>query len=124
MRCSFAVYGISALAVIGAIGAWMVTGREGYTRWPDAKLAQADAAPSEIEEDLFADIGFASSEDQDETPDIESRFAFGLAPGGFGPKHLPSIATAVTLAAGLSSVAAVSSLRRKRKLHLETPSQR
>lgn len=121
MNRSCALHGVSALLIIGAFAAWVATGREGYTRWPDAKLSQSDTAPAEIEADLFADIGFETSDDFDTTPNIESRFAFGLAPGGFGPKHLPSIATAVALAAGISSVAAFSSLLRKRKQKSESP---
>lgn len=126
MNRTTTVYGLSAVVVIGAVGAWLTTGREGYTRWPDAKLAQSDAPASEIEEDLFADIGFETDDDidaQGATPDIESRFAFGLAPGGFGPKHLPSIATAVALAVGASSVAASASLRWKRKQQPDSPPQ-
>lgn len=72
---------------------WAITGSEGYTRWPDSKLASAGAPPSTDQLDLLEDIGLTTKEEVREQPSIESRFAFGLLPGGFTPKYLPSVST-------------------------------
>jgi hypothetical protein len=115
MKLAPAAYGLSVLIVLGALGAWAMTGREGYTRWPDVKLEQTDAPMSEGEEDLFADIGFETEDEAEETPDIESRFAFGLVPGGMGPKYMISVASAVALAVGISGVATLITMKKKSK---------
>lgn len=117
------VYWISALIVNGAIVTWMATGSEGYTRWPDAKLAQSDAPPSGEEIDLLADIGFVTNDEVTKQPHIESRFAFGLVPGGLDLKHMPSVATAGVVAIAMSSIATVVHVRRKRSHQHEKPLQ-
>lgn len=90
-----------------AILAWIFTGREGYTRWPNAKLEQADVAATAEESDLLADIGFDDSGEQVPIPELESRFAFGLVPGGSDPQHLLSVASTAAISIGLIAFAAV-----------------
>lgn len=104
---------IKAAAIVGAgllmlaILAWISTGREGYTRWPNAKLEQADVAGTAEESDLLADIGFEDSGEQVPIPEFESRFAFGLLPGGFDPQHLLSVASIAAISMGMIVFAAV-----------------
>lgn len=101
---------VAALLIgLASVGAWIATGREGFTRWPDARLEASDAPVSDAEQDLLDEIG-VGSEPASESDRIESRFAFGLLPGGADPKHLPSVATGLVLATGVS---AVSMLRRR-----------
>ena len=96
---------VAALLIgLASVGAWLATGREGFTRWPDARLEASDAPVSEAEQDLLDEIG-VGSEPAPESARIESRFAFGLLPGGADPKHLPSVATGLLLAAGVSAAA-------------------
>ncbi|MEQ9097089.1 MAG: hypothetical protein RIE32_12585 [Phycisphaerales bacterium] len=90
---------------------WAATGHEGYTRWPDAKLAASDTATSEEDLDLFEDIGLTTEEDAMAQPDIESRFALGLLPGGFTPRYLVSVASVATVGLGLCSVGAIAMRR-------------
>ncbi|MBL9149031.1 MAG: hypothetical protein JNM94_10095 [Phycisphaerae bacterium] len=104
MRATRAIYVVAAVAVAGAVALWLATGREGYTRWPNAKLEQADAAPAAGESDLLGEIGFSDGAAARPSADIQSRFAFGLVPGGFDPKHLLSVAAVAGLA-GAASVA-------------------
>jgi hypothetical protein len=105
MRATGAIYVVAAVSVAGAVALWLATGREGYTRWPNAKLEQADAAPAAGESDLLGEIGFTDGEAAARpSADIQSRFAFGLVPGGFDPKHLLSVAAVAGLA-GAASVA-------------------
>ena len=110
---------VAGIVLTGAaLGAWIATGREGFTRWPDAKLAGADAAPSADENALLAEAGF--NDDSGKTasaPDIQSRFAFGLVPSGGDPKHLVSVATAVALAAAASGATLVLRARRRKHEH-------
>lgn len=102
---------VAALLIgLASVGAWLATGREGFTRWPDARLEASDAPVSEAEQDLLDEIG-VGSEPAPESARIESRFAFGLLPGGADPKHLPSVATGIALATVVSVAAAV--LRRR-----------
>lgn len=91
-RAARAVVGVGLVLIVGSLGAWALTGREGYTRWPDAKLSAADQPAPDATDDLLDDIGLTTSEDP--APSIESRFAFGLAPSGLDPKHLISVAPA------------------------------
>lgn len=107
------IYAISVLSVVLTINTWVATGREGYTRWPNSKLQQADAPSSETEDDLLADIGFETAEEPETLPDIESQFALGLVPGGFDPKHLISVASVTACALGISAIAAVATLKSK-----------
>ena len=84
---------VGFLLIVVPTGLWVATGSEGFTRWPNAKLQAADAEVSQEQIDLLADIGFEDDARQAEPePEIESRFAFGLVPGGFDPKHLLSVA--------------------------------
>jgi len=96
----------SVAIALGSIGAWLATGREGFTRWPDARLEASDAPVSQAEQDLLEEIG-VGSEPAANTEKIESRFAFGLVPGGPDPKHLLSVATGCALACAISGVAIV-----------------
>lgn len=93
----------AAAAAVAAAGlvAWMVTGREAFTRWPNARLEAADAPLSESEQDLLGEIGIDAAPSA-EAAAFESRFAFGLLPSGADPAHLVSVATATALAALLS----------------------
>jgi hypothetical protein len=99
------MHGASAIVLAGALAAWLITGREGYTRWPDEKLARSDAPPSQAEEELLGDVGFETEADRAAQVDVQSRFAFGLVPGGLDLLHLPSIASAGALAVALSASA-------------------
>ncbi|MFM2165178.1 MAG: hypothetical protein RL325_1615 [Planctomycetota bacterium] len=96
----------SAAIVLGSLVAWLATGREGFTRWPDARLEASDAPVSKAEQDLLDEIG-VGSEQPPESEKIESRFAFGLVPGGPDPKHLLSVATGCALACAISGTAIV-----------------
>lgn len=116
MKLAPTAYVISTLIVIIAIGTWASTGREGYTRWPDAKLAQTDAPMNQDEDDLFTDIGFESDDELEITPNIESRFVLGLVPGGISPQHLLSVASAVAFGIGISIAATLISFRNKSKI--------
>jgi hypothetical protein len=97
--------------VFAPVLVWAATGREGYTRWPDAKLAASDAATSREHADLFEDIGLTTEEETFARPDIQSRFALGLLPGGFTPRHLVSVASVATLGIGLCGVGAIAMRR-------------
>jgi len=91
-----------------SIGLWLATGAEGYTRWPDSKLNAADAEASQEQIDLLADIGFASVGDPAESePEIQSRFAFGLVPGGLNPKHLLSVASSLSCGFAIIGIALI-----------------
>lgn len=87
---------IAACAIIGAAAAWWLTGREGFTRWPNERLEQADRSTPQAEKDLLDELGVGAPSDGVST--IESRFAFGLLPGGPDPKHALSVATVVAIA--------------------------
>jgi hypothetical protein len=89
------------LIMVVALALWASTGREVFTRWPDAKLEQADVAASDSELDLLADIGLDA---EPAGNDLESRFAFGLLPSGGDPRHLASAASAVVLAVATAFV--------------------
>lgn len=84
---------IAACAIVGAVAAWWLTGREGFTRWPNERLEQADRSTPQAEQDLLDELGVGAPPDGGST--IESRFAFGLLPGGPDPKHALSVATVV-----------------------------
>ena len=114
MKPAVALHGASALLVAAAVAAWLVTGTEGYTRWPDEKLARSDAPSSEVEDELLADVGFETEDDRAAQADVESRFAFGLVPGGLDLQHLPSIASAGALAILMSASALMCRALRKR----------
>lgn len=104
MRASRAVHMVGTLAVLGSVAAWVGTGTEGYTRWPNARLEQADAPPPPGQNDLLAEAGFSDNDKPASHADIRSRFAFGLVPGGMDPKHLLSVATIAALAGGASGL--------------------
>lgn len=76
---------------------WLLTGREAFTRWPNERLERADRATSPAEQDLLDELGVGSTADA--PPTIESRFAFGLLPGGLDPLHAVSVATVCAVAA-------------------------
>lgn len=109
-----AVFHLVAAAVsLGAIAGWLATGREAFTRWPDARLEAADRPATEAEGDLLADIGLA---DESAPARIESRFALGLLPSGADPRHLVSVATAVATSLALSGAGLL-----KRRTPMEAP---
>ena len=112
-----AVHVAGVVLTSAALVAWSVTGREGFTRWPDEKLAGADAAPSEDESALLAEAGFNEPGKPATAPDIQSRFALGLAPSGGDPKHLLSVATAVAAAVIASGATLAWRARRRRQEH-------
>lgn len=105
-----------ALVILPAV-LWAVTGREGYTRWPDSRLASADAPPSTDQLDLFEDIGLTTRAEVHAQPTIESRFALGLLPGGFTPKYLASVATVSFIGTGMLIVGTYSAMRTSKRLH-------
>lgn len=96
MRTIRAVIVLAVLLCAAAAAAWLATGREGYTRWPDERLARSDAPPSAEEAALLAEAGLAD-ESGPATPQIRNRFAMGLVPGGFDPAHLLSVAGVVAV---------------------------
>ena len=103
------VTGVSLIALAFAV--WLATGREGYTRWPDERLAKADAPPAPGEADLLAGAGF--SDGAPARPDLQSRFALGLVPGGFDARHVLSVATIAGVVAIVTGVTgAVRRIRR------------
>jgi len=103
------VLAASGLLVAGSLGAWLLTGAEGYTRWPNEKLASSDLPPPPDEADLLSDIGFADGPTAESMPTIKSRFALGLVPGGLDAPHLLSVATLVVAALVASATAAAAS---------------
>jgi hypothetical protein len=101
MKSAALVHSMSAAIVVLALAAWLATGREAFTRWPNARLEAADAPVSESEQDLLGEIGIDAAPSA-ESAAFESRFAFGLVPSGADPAHLLSLATTIALAALLS----------------------
>lgn len=124
MRPSTVLHVAGLILLAGSLAAWAATGREGYTRRPNHKLASADTPPSAAEDDLLADIGIETAEEREQTPTIESRFAFGLVPGGITPGHLPSVATAALCAGVLSASGLVISRGRRASTQASQPPQR
>jgi hypothetical protein len=104
---------LCSLSLVAAcIAVWMATGREVFTRWPNARLEASDAPVSASEQDLLEEIGIDAAPPTDAAA-LESRFAFGLLPSGADPAHLASVATGLFAAATLSGVAlAVARARR------------
>ena len=113
-------YGGALVLTLAAFATWRATGGEGYTRWPDEKLAQSDRATTTEEDDLLAEIGFDVPDAPETAPSIESRFALGLVPGGFDPPHLLSVASITALAA-LAAVVALAGTIRARRGRAATP---
>lgn len=111
MKGGSIVHGIGTVLVVGAAALWYLTGSEGYTRWPNAHLEQADAPPPAGQDDLLAQAGFDTAGDAKSPPTIESRFAFGLLPGGLDLKHLPSVASAAGVSLFMSGVVMIRSAR-------------
>ncbi len=95
------VCAIAAGATVASVALWLVTGGEMFTRWPNARLEASDTAVMAEESELLGELGLRTPE-QLGAASIESRFAFGLLPGGADPAHLLSTAT-VTLLAALAS---------------------
>lgn len=106
MSRAWLVHGITAAIVSACAAAWIATGREAFTRWPNARLEDSDAPVSATEQDLLGEIGLDAAPSP-EAAGFESRFAFGLLPGGADPAHLASVATGVAIAALLSGGALV-----------------
>jgi hypothetical protein len=94
------LFGLALVALCGA--AWLATGRETFTRWPNARLEASDAPVSESEANLLGEIGIDSPAAPG-APAIESRFALGILPSGGDPAHLMSVATALVAALFLSA---------------------
>lgn len=92
---------------VASVLAWVATGSEGYTRWPDAKLEAADKPSSPEDMDLLEDIGLTNLGDAQGQPKIESRFALGLLPGGFTPRYLVSVASMATVGVALCGIGAL-----------------
>jgi hypothetical protein len=103
-RAQLTVHVASGLLVAGSLGLWLATGREGFTRWPDERLARTDGVPADDEMALLADVGFGDASPA-ESRGFQSRFALGLLPGGADPGHLASVATACCVALLASAVA-------------------
>ena len=91
---------------------WSATGKAGYTRFFDPQRAQRDAQAAQGSiEDLFADAGA----EIEALPEVENRFALGLAPSGPG-KHLVSVITIAgpALVIAIGSLASLGILVRRR----------
>lgn len=115
MRPGTVVHLGGAALIATALAVWAATGREGFTRWPDQRLAQSDASPAPGESELLAEAGFTNPAQAH--PDIQSRFALGLVPGGENPAHLLSVAMAIGLAVAASSVVIAARLIQRRGRH-------
>lgn len=114
MRTAGWIHATGGALVGGAIVLWLATGREGFTRWPDARLENAGSRPSAEETALLADAGLSTPEETAAHEGMTSRFAFGLLPGGPGVRHLASVATACAIAGVCSGVAYVGLSRKAR----------
>lgn len=101
-----AVHLASAAIVVACAATWLATGREAFSRWPDARLDAADAPIPGAEEELLHEIGIdiASAAGGER---FESRFALGLLPGGADPKHLASVATGIGVSLMASGIAEI-----------------
>ncbi len=94
----------AALAIaLAAVAVWAASGREGFTRWPNAKLEAADAPLAADTAALLDDIGLGEQGSPASAAALESRFALGLLPGGFDLKHLLSVLTLLMLAGAVSA---------------------
>lgn len=82
--------------IVASVALWVATGREGFTRWPSTKLAESDLPPTEEDAQLLSSLGF-TPEPEDAGARLVSRFAFGLLPGGFDARHLPSVLLCVSI---------------------------
>lgn len=112
MTVARSLHVIGAAVVAAAMLLWVATGSEGFTRWPNERLERSDAPITPGESDLLAEAGFTDEAIASPMPNIESRFAFGLVPGGPDPRHLLSLATTILLVAVLSGSALLWSRRR------------
>ena len=112
MSRAWLVHGISAAIVAACAAAWLATGREAFTRWPNARLEDSDAPVSAAEQDLLGEVGLDAAPSP-EAAGFESRFALGLLPSGADPAHVASVATGVALALLLSGSVLV--VRRTRR---------
>ena len=112
MKSAPLVHAVSAAVVVLGLAAWLATGREAFTRWPNARLEAADAPMSESERGLLEEMGIDAAPSAGSAA-LESRFALGLVPGGADPAHLLSLATAIALAALLSGGALVAARIRR-----------
>lgn len=119
MNIATSIRTLCLVAFAGSVALWLATGCEGYTRWPNRRLELADAAPAAGEAALLAEAGFDGGAEPADPgsatsdgsapapvrvsgPIIESRFAFGLVPGGFDAAHLVSVATVGVLAGAVA----------------------
>jgi hypothetical protein len=107
MKCRTRIHVGGACLVAVAIAVWAATGAEGFTRWPDERLANADAPPAPGENELLAEAGFSGGEEESPPPNIHSRFALGLLPSGADVPHLLSVASVVGAAAAASCLSVV-----------------
>lgn len=96
-RSSRPVLAAAGCLLLASGALWFATGREGFTRWPSTKLAASDRPAAD--DDLLSSLGFEKGV-EDTEPTLVNKFAFGLLPGGFDARHLPS----VLLGAGVSGV--------------------
>lgn len=103
----------AAAACVLAMAAWLLTGMEGFTRWPNERLEQADQATSRAEQDLLDELGIGTTTDA--PTGIQSRFAFGLLPGGIDPRHAISVATVCTAAAATAAASRLISYAHARR---------
>lgn len=124
MKTAWKVHAVSALLIGASLLAWYATGTEGFTRWPNERLARSDAPAAAGESDLLADIGFTDSTSAVQAPNIESRFAFGLVPGGPDPRHLPSVATLSAIAILMSIITIAMTRRRGPNGSIASPANR
>ncbi|MBX3374774.1 MAG: hypothetical protein KF817_13155 [Phycisphaeraceae bacterium] len=102
-----AVHLVSAAIVVACAAVWLATGREAFSRWPDARLDAADAPIARAEEDLLDEIGIDLGPAAVGAGRLESRFALGLLPGGADPKHLASVATGIGVSLMASGIAEI-----------------
>lgn len=107
MKASHRVHVVGTTLIAASLVVWYATGSEGYTRWPNERLAHADAPPTAGESELLAEAGFTDAHTASARPDIQSRFALGLVPGGTDPRHLLSVASVAACAVLASAIAMV-----------------
>lgn len=124
LTCSTWVHLIGVGCTAAAVGLWYATGAEGYTRWPDPRLEASDAPHASGEDELLAEVGFGEAGSAAPRHDIQSRFAFGLVPGGLDPQHLLSVATVAAAATAASaSTLAAGAMCRSRRARPSSPTQ-
>ncbi len=105
MRLAQVLKLVGGLAVVTCLTTWLWTGRQWFTRWHDARLERADAAPMAGENELLESAGLTDGTDPLKGAALENRFALGLFPSGSSPGELISVASGVAFASVAFGVA-------------------